>query len=250
MIRFHGGPITPLDVAYTVWNARHACVSFYYPGQVSLAFEVAQSVMLDNGAFSAWTAGKPVTDWTDYAEWVKEWRTHPGFAFAVIPDVIDGTEADNANLIAWWRERVGFDGCVPVWHLHESMARLRYLAHAWPRIALGSSGQYAQPASDPWWERMTEAMAELCDAEGRPRTKLHGLRMMNATIFSRIPLASCDSTNVAQNHASDDRWRGPYMPVSKAMRALVLAERMERHVSAARWNAQHGAHHFNLELVG
>ncbi len=45
---------------------------------------------------------------------------------------------------------------------------------------------------------MAQAMAQACDL-GRPRVKLHGLRMLDVEVFSRLPLASADSTNVARN---------------------------------------------------
>lgn len=248
MIRFHGGPITPLEVAKSVWTAKHACVSFFNPEQTAMAFEIAQSVMLDNGAFSAWSSGKPITDWKDYGEYVNHWRHHPGFAFAILPDVIDGTEQDNNDLIAGWREPFGFAGMVPVWHLHESLDRLRYLMAAWPRVALGSSDQYADIASEAWWARMTEVMGVACNERGQTKVPLHGLRMMNATVISRVPLTSVDSTNLARNHARHRKGVGTSLSPGQAV--MIFADRLERHVTAAKWNQEHGAFHFDMELVG
>ena len=250
MIHYHGGPVTPTDAAVKLWTARHACVSFAHPQQVSLAFEVAQTVMLDNGAFSHWRKGGTVNV-ASYAAWVREWERHPAFDFALIPDAIDGDEAENDALIAEWRNEGGsLVSGVPVWHLHESLDRLARLAHAYRTVALGSSGAYAEVGTEAWWDRMGEAMAVACDAEGRPHCRLHGLRMLSPTVFSHIPLASADSTNVARNIGLDKRWRGAYAPVTPMMRALVLAERIEHHVSAARFNhASRGTQH-NLELIG
>lgn len=249
MIHYHGGPITPNAAAVTIWTRRHAMASFFEPRQVSLAAEVAQSFALDNGAFSAWTAGTVVTDWSDYLAWVREWCQHPGFDWALIPDTIDGTSEDNDELVAWWKDRAPKIESVPVWHLHEPFERLERLSRSWRTVALGSSGQYAVVYSDAWKHRMAEAMGWVCDASGRPRCRLHGLRMLDPRVFSVIPLRSADSTNVARNIGLDKAWKGTYPPVTEGMRGLVLAERIEHHVAAPRWMATWEPP-FNLELVG
>lgn len=92
MIHYHGGPITPDTCAMKAWKGRHAFISFAHSGQINLAAEYCQSFALDNGAFTAWkAAGKNKIDWSDYYEFVSRWKNHPGFDFAIIPDVIDGS---------------------------------------------------------------------------------------------------------------------------------------------------------------
>lgn len=233
MIPYHGGPITPETAALRVWRGRHGFVSYAAPQQIEAAAGVCQSFALDNGAFSFWKAGKP-TDWKGYMQWVNEWVHHPGCDFHIIPDVIDGTERDNDKLIAAWP----FKKCisVPVWHLHESLARLRHLALEFPRVALGSSGDFAEIGTNAWWQRMNMAMAVACnEKDGRPFTKLHGLRMLDPDVFTRFPFASCDSTNVARNIGIDGAWRGTYTPANKETRGQVIAERIEQFQSAPRW---------------
>jgi hypothetical protein len=231
MIHYHGGPITPLTVADAVWRGRHAFVSFERPEQVAMAAAVAQSFALDNGAFSAWTQGVTL-DIQGYAEWVKEWMRHPGFDWCLIPDVIDGSEADNLGMIAAWRESgVPFSVSVPVWHMHESLERLQYMAVAWPRVAIGSSGEYATVGTDGWWHRMAEVMDAVCDEDGRPKCKLHGLRMLAPDVFTRLPLASADSTNVARNHARESR----RYQLTDGMGAIVITGRVEANQSASVW---------------
>ena len=110
------------------------------PQQIVIAAEVAQSFALDNGAFSVWKQGIEA-NWLTYYEWVEQWRRHPGFDWAIIPDVIEGDEAANDALLAEWP--FSKSAGVPVWHFHESLERLARLANEWPRVALGSSGQYA-----------------------------------------------------------------------------------------------------------
>lgn len=92
-------------------------------------------------------------------------------------------------------------------------------------------------------------MKVACDEEGRPLCKLHGLRMLSPTVFSHLPLAAADSCNVARNIGLDKKWTGAYPPVTEAQRALVLAERIEHHVAAARWSRRHGVQQ-NLDLIG
>lgn len=237
MIHYHGTPITPTTAAAKAVFSGHAFVSFHRPDQLGIVLEVAQSFAVDNGAFSAWRSGKPITDWEPYYEWVAELHRYPSFDFAVIPDVIDGDEADNDALLAeWpWRERAPWVGA-PVWHLHESLGRLERMALAWPRICLGSSGDYAQVGTSAWWQRMAEAMDVICDKHGRPVCKLHGLRMLDPEVFSRFPFASADSTNIAQNVGIDSKWRGAYTPASKESRAQVMRERIESRQSQVFWD--------------
>ena len=233
MIHYHGLPVTPAEAAAEVCVAGHVFLSFRHQQQVGLALELASSFALDNGAFSAWRSGAPVTDWTGFYRWVEQLRKHPGFDWAVIPDVIDGDEAANDALIAEWPHGK-FIG-VPVWHMHESMTRLRRLCEEWPRVALGSSGEYARPNSPAWWDRMSEAMAHICDSDGLPAARLHGLRMLDPRVFTKLPLASADSTNIGQNVGIDQRWKGTYAPMTKPARAKVMRQRIEHFNGAQHW---------------
>lgn len=178
MIHYHGTPLTPTDAASRFFRSRHAMVSFAYAqsaqSQLPLLAEVCQSFALDNGAFTAWKSDAPVTDWASFYRWVQEWMRHPGFDWALIPDVIEGDEAANDALVAEWPFCVTTG--VPVWHLHESLDRLRRLCDDWIRVALGSSGEFATIGTRRWWGRMAEAMDAICDSDGFPATKLHGLR--------------------------------------------------------------------------
>lgn len=229
--------MTPNSAAIACLTGRHGFVSVEHPQQIALVAEVCQTFALDNGAFSHWNkTDEDVSDWTHFYEFCQEWRYHPGCDWAIIPDTIKGTEARNDELIREWPFKT-FG--VPVWHLHESMERLMRLAEEWPRIALGSSGQYAQIGTPQWADRMHLAMIAICDLEGRPITKLHGLRMLDPRVFTVYPFASADSTNVAMNIGIDQAWRGTYMPPNKDVRAQVIASRIESQQSAAVYDFQH-----------
>uniref|UniRef100_UPI004047D313 hypothetical protein n=1 Tax=Rheinheimera sp. TaxID=1869214 RepID=UPI004047D313 len=105
----------------------------------------------------------------------------------------------------------------------------------WKMVALGSSGQFSSPGTDSWWRRVTDSMNAICDEHGRPMCKLHGLRMLDPKIFTRLPLSSADSTNAAVNGGSINRF-GMYAPPTAGQRAEVIAARIESHNSAAFWS--------------
>lgn len=225
-----GGPRQ--DVARFFFG-RHALVPFPRPEDLPAIAEVCQSFVFDNGAFSVWKKGGKL-DVDGYMKWVDEWCRHPCFDWALIPDVIQGEEAQNDAMIEQWKASGIARYGVPVWHLHESLDRLVSLCSQWPIVALGSSGQWATPGTDGWWVRMTQVMDAACDSLGRPLAKLHGLRMMNPKIFTRLPLASADSTNAAVNSGSLARF-GMYKPPTSWQRAAVIAERVQSHNSAPIW---------------
>lgn len=242
MIHYHGTPCgaTREDVARFLAK-RHALISFFRPEDIGTAAEVCQSFCIDNGAFSAWKQNKTI-DWKAYYEFCEDWHRHPSFDWAIIPDVIDGTEEENDALIEQWPAHI--EG-VPVWHMHESMGRLDRMCSVWGRVAIGSSGDYATVGNDKWWRRMSEAMREACDSFGRPRAKLHGLRMLDPEVFTALPLASADSTNAVRNSSSYSRF-GMYTPPNASTRMAIIAERIEAHQSAALWIAPPSDEAFTL----
>lgn len=239
VLHYHGSPITPLHRLLDPTDGlqgRCFCVSFAAPEQIELLHEIGQSVMLDNGAYSIWRLaqeGKPIPsrlrraaegDWSDYYTWVEPWLDYRT-TWAVVPDVIGGTEAENDALVADWPYGV-YRGA-PVWHLHESLHRLRRLCLCWPRVCVGSSGQYADPTSDRWRHRMEDAFNAICPNQGPP-TWLHMLRAMDQAAGGPFPFASCDSSNLAQNHAGNNGGRP-----RKSLRAM--ADAIDARQAPARW---------------
>lgn len=224
MIHYHGGPITPETCATRAWTGRHAFISFAHPYQIETAAGCAQTFALDNGAFSLWKAGKPI-NWRDYYKWVGQWYAHPGFDFAVIPDVIEGSEEENDALLREW-PLLRHQGAA-VWHTNESVERLVRLATEWPRVAIGSSGEYDAANVAKLNQRLADVLPSICDQHGRPWCKLHGLRMLNPKIFTQWPFASADSTNVARNIGIEKKWKGTYLPATKETRTQILVERIE-----------------------
>lgn len=192
MIHYHGTPLTP-KAALLEMSGRHFCVSYARPDDLEDCLRIGQSVMLDNGAFSAFTRGQKL-DVDGYYDWLDEHLAHPHWA--VIPDVIDGDEQAQRELIATWRFPKELSA--PVWHLGLSIDWLLELASEWPRICLGSSGDYWQVGSQAWCGRMDEAY-EAMTSRFRHLPWVHGMRMLGQA-DGRWPLASADSTNVARNY--------------------------------------------------
>jgi len=234
MIHYHGLPITPSTAAVRAVEHGHAFVSFAHADQLGVAVEVASSFAVDNGAFSAWRAGRPVQDWSDFYAWAESCKRIPSCDFAVVPDVIDGDEFANDALVAEWPLPKWFGA--PVWHMHESLDRLERLASGWNRVCIGSSGEYSTIGTAQWWGQMARAMRVVCNDDGQPLVKLHGLRMLNPEVFSRLPFASADSTNIGRNIGIDQTWKGNYMPPTKDMRAAVMRSRIESQNAPATWS--------------
>ena len=242
MIAYHGTPCgaTRPDAARFL-KGRHALVSFANPEDIPIVAEACASFVLDNGAFSMWSESEkakaegrilPPPDWNKWVDWAMFWSRHPGYDWALAPDTIDGSLDDNKRLLFHFGRKVPMS--VPVYHLHEPLEWLENLAQNWPRVALGSSGQWRTPGTASWWARMREVMDVCCDSEGRPKCKLHGLRMLDPLIFSRLPLSSADSCNATINSGSIKRF-GMYTPPTASQRMEVIAARIEHHNSAAVW---------------
>lgn len=246
MIHYHGLPITPDTCAERAARAGHCFVSFAHPGQLGIAAVSCQSFALDNGAFSAWREGRPIADWSSFYAWAETGKRLPHCDFAVIPDVIDGTESQNDSLVAEWPLPAWFGA--PVWHLHESFARLERLALSHPRVCLGSSGQFAQIGTEAWWRRMHEAMRVVCDDHGYPLVKLHGLRMLDPQVFTRFPFASADSTNIGRNIGLDKKWAGPYKPPTKEARVETMRARVEAYNAPTVYDFTRHPEQFELTL--
>ncbi len=144
MIHYHGTPCGGTRAGTVEFLAcRHALVPYPRQDDLPVAAEVCQSFIFDSGAFSAWTRGEPL-DVEGYTRWCDLWHRHPGFDWALIPDVIDGSESDNDALLRGWPDDI--EG-VPVWHLHESLDRLCRLGDGYRTVALGSSGRWATPGT-------------------------------------------------------------------------------------------------------
>lgn len=194
-IHYHGTPLSPRETLYTL-AGKHFCVSFAEPRDAEVCQRIGQSVMFDSGAFTAFTKGRPV-DWAAFYHWLEPRLGHPHWA--IIPDVIDGAEDQQRELIAQWP--FGTMGA-PVWHMGLSIDYLLALADEWPRLCFGSTAQFWQVGSAAWERRADEAFNALSKRHQR-LPWVHMLRGM-ALSGKRWPFASVDSVNVARNFKDQD----------------------------------------------
>lgn len=192
MIHYHGTPISGSNEVLLRMAGRHFCVSYAAPRQLETCLSIGQSVMLDNGAFSAFTAGVPF-DEAGFLAWAEPCLAHPHWA--VVPDVIDGDVAIQRAALERWPFGQTFGA--PVWHLALPIDYLLELADTWPRICLGSTATYWKIGTPSWCSRMDEAFNAIAKRHQR-LPWIHGLRMLGVA-GQDWPLASADSTNVAQN---------------------------------------------------
>lgn len=221
MIHYHGTPITPRDVLDEL-SGKHFCVSHASPNDVRTCCKIGQSVMLDNGAFSKWRAGRE-PDFDAYLDWVQEWLWPANWC--VIPDVIDGSLKENDGLVQNWPLK---RQSAPVWHTNEPVVRLIALCRDWPLVCVGSTSQYGDPGDKPWCFRMDKVFNDLLRTFNRI-PPLHMLRGMSLA-GSQYPFASCDSTDIARNHNRPhngarkmaDKWDAQQCPGTWELRAVQM----------------------------
>ena len=190
MIHYHCADIHPHH-RLTELAGRHLLVSHAYPTAAMISHQIAQSCLLDNGAFSVWRSGKKA-DWNAFYQWSNVYLDCPT-TWAIIPDIIDAGEDAQDDLIAQWPHG---DRGSPVWHMDESIERLLRLIDAWPRVCIGSAGEWPDVGTDSWHRRMTHAFNEVSKRGRLPY--LHGLRMQG--VGHLYPFASVDSADIARNN--------------------------------------------------
>lgn len=220
MIHYHGTPITPVSALYEL-AGRCFCVSFQRPQDIERVHMIGQSVMLDNGAYSAWKLGRQ-TRWGEYYAWCDRWLQSAS-TWAVIPDEIDSGAQLQDALIAEWP--FGEKGA-PVWHMDEPIDRFLRLIDMWPRVCIGSTDRYTIVMSPVWQQRMDAVWNEVARVR-RFMPNVHMLRGMQLS-GERWPFASVDSTDIGRNHNRPqntprqmaDRWDALQTPLTWAVRPI------------------------------
>lgn len=193
-IAYHGTPITPAAQLARM-HGEHFCVSFWRQDNADVCEAIGASVMWDNGAYSAYTKGVEIDEAALY-EWLEPRLYHPHRA--VVRDVIGGAVDVQREAIERWP--FPRDLSWPVWHLDKPLDYLSELCDGgWSGICLGSAGTYWEVGGMAWERRMDEVFEHLARRGRLPW--LHGLRMLGQV--RSWPLASADSTNVAQNFGRD-----------------------------------------------
>jgi len=211
-----GLPLNPVRHLAEIDGASF-CVSFAtrdkLGGQLDDAIAAVgtdEILLVDNGAFSAWRSGQPL-DVEGFARWAADILARCPQAVAVVPDVIDGTAEDNDAMLVdfpgvCWELGIDvpMDRTMAVWHMHEPLHRLTGIIEGgYMYIAIGSSGEYAQPGTDSWHNRIAEAFAAIDQlvAESNGAYRRPWLHMMRAQAEAhRYDFDSADSCNLAVNH--------------------------------------------------
>ncbi len=208
-VHYHGTPLSPRSALLTL-AGKHFCVPFSDPRDADVCVQIGQSVMWDNGAYSAFTQGTPLNVPAFYA-WVEPRLAHPHWA--VVPDIIDGDVDEQRAQIATW-PFPKFLGA-PVWHTGLPIDWLLELADKWPRVCFGSSGRYWQIGSSDWCRRTDEAFNALAQRHTH-LPWIHMLRGMQC-VGRRWPFTRVDSTDIGRNHTRPHnvawemagRWNSP-----------------------------------------
>jgi len=239
-LTIYGLPLSPTSALEALSGASF-CVS--YGTRDKLGKQLDQAIRLvgqgdgvllvDNGAYSAWKAGTDTMNDESYlegfAEWANDIAARCPQAVIVLPDVIDGTHEQNAQLVCETMAMFDFDSerTMPIWHMHEPISYLLHLCEGFGYVGFGSSGEYASPNCPAWHARITEAFAAIdkweAESEGafiRPR-----IHMMRAQSMAHLyPFDSSDSTNLAINHNRQRRTSGDDIPaVAKRINDKIQA---------------------------
>jgi len=192
MLHYHGTPLTPKSELETL-AGKNFCVSHAHQRDTEWLIRNAQSIMWDNGAFSAYTKGKAFNP-SGYYDWLEDKLF--GANWAVIPDVIGGCAEEQWKYLQQWPYPRHLS-CA-VWHMDLPIDWLLELSDEYPRIAFGSSGKYWKVNSDDWQRRADEAWEALERTGNRNWVHMmRGLKLGN----KRWPFASADSCNVALSHS-------------------------------------------------
>jgi hypothetical protein len=218
-IHYHGTPVTPREVLYTL-AGKHFCCSLAEPRDADVCAQIGQSVLYDNGAFTAHQQGKPIDEAALYS-WLERRLVHPHRA--VVLDRIGGDVEEQRAMVKRWP--LPRELSWPVWHLDKPLDYLLELADTWPGVCLGSAGAFWNVGAPVWRERMVDVF-EFLARRRAVMPHLHGLRMLGQC-DDIWPLASADSVNVARNHAGSNK-----APKKDAKR---MAERIDSVQCPPRW---------------
>lgn len=198
---YHVTPITPNAVLLAL-TGRSFMVRWGRHDQAEIVERIAPAIAYDNGAFGFFKneIEMQFADWDAFYAWLEPRLFHPG-RWAIIPDVIgEGSQIQDALIRLW---PFGHKGA-PVWHMDEPIDRLLRLCDEWPRVCIGSTGDYWQiwlpgrPGKEVhplWYGRMCEVWEVLGRRRYMPET--HMLR--GTAVSGLFPFSSADSSSVAQN---------------------------------------------------
>lgn len=151
------------------------------------------NLLLDSGAFSAWSLGKSVdlNAYCDYIERNQEWIGNYVALDVINPkDTLAAAEASFQNLLTMRKRGLR---PIPVFHVGESFDWLkRMLDLGCDYIGLSATSLTAHGNIDPWYR---DAWAQLVERDGLPIIKAHAFGDTRTAPLTLFPWASADSTS-------------------------------------------------------
>lgn len=162
-------------------------------------------IMLDSGAFSSWTNNVEISI-KNLCEFIR--KHHQYIETAINLDVIPGAKGrspkkEEIELAAeeGWRNFIFMEEelsdldveLMPVFHIGEDFKWLQLmLDHGCTYIGLGGVAKVKTSVRKKW---LDEVFTYLCDENGWPRVKIHGLGVTKVSLILRYPWYSVDSTS-------------------------------------------------------
>lgn len=147
---------------------------------------MSSKIMLDSGAYSAWTKGRKINI-DEYAQFIKD--NENTFDFCINLDVIGEAKGSYEN---WKYLRSLGVNVLPVYHIGTDEMWLKKYLKQTDYVCLGaiaslSSAQRMQSLTRIWQNYLTDPVSQL------PIVKVHGLGVTAISIMLRYPWYSVDS---------------------------------------------------------
>lgn len=195
MLKVHVTPLTPAATFEKYLKGHNVLINWLRPDDLKRANKVCNKIFIDNGAYTFWRK-KLTPDYSKFYKWL-ETKTFDHF---FIPDDLNGSEEIN-DLFLKQVPEVFKPKAIAVFHINQSLERLKRLVSSYDYIAIGGfTGIYSNIGSPVWFARMDQIMKILCDKDGKPLVKIHALKCLNPKVFIYFPFTSADSSNLARNH--------------------------------------------------
>lgn len=181
------------DERAIVRAVRYNLESYHYvKNQISVDSMRSQGarVFLDSGAFSAYTLGK-VIDINAYCDYIKT-----NADIIEVASVLDGI---GDPMLTYQNQCVMEQQGVkplPCFHWGEDERWLEYYVANYEYITLGGMVPHSSAENKVWLDRIWSKY--LCDADGRPKLKVHGFGMTSIPLMTRYPWYSVDSSSWVQ----------------------------------------------------
>lgn len=194
---FHiGGNIynrLPEDERWLRHSVEHHLESYHYIHKIGFVERIRADgvkVFLDSGAFSAFTQGIKV-DVARYCEYI-----HRCQDIILMPSVLDAIGDPEGT----WKNQLEMEKRgvrpLPCFHYGEPEALLQHYIERYEYITLGGMVPISTPQLKLWLDRIFKEY--ICDAEGKPKVKVHGFGLTSLPLMERYPWYSVDSSTWVQ----------------------------------------------------